>query len=1165
MPRKNQEFVHLHNHTEFSLLDGASRIQDLIKRAKELGMKALAISDHGVMHGAVAFYTAAESLGIKPIIGCEVYVAQRGRLDKETKEDRSPHHLTIFAKDEEGYKNLVRLVSLASLEGFYSKPRIDKEILKKHKEGLVVLSGCLKGEIPSLLLAKNFQKAKDVAGEYRSLFGDDFYLEIMDQGLSDQKTVNQELISLSKDLKIKLVASNDTHYVRKEDARIQDVLLCIQTGRFLDETDRMKLETDEFYLKSADEMLKVFPDIPDAVKNSVEVAEKCNLKLDLGKLHLPNFPVPEGDDPNSYLEKLTFEGINKRYAVKVENGEDGKARYLVPPELADRVKYELMVIEQMGYAPYFLIVQDFIRFARSKKIQVGPGRGSAAGSIVSYSLGITNVDPIKYGLLFERFLNPERITMPDIDIDFCIDRRGEVLDYVSKKYGEDKVAQIVTFGTMGARAVIRDVGRVQRMPLADVDRIAKMVPFGPNISIKNALDTQKDLKGLYDSDEKVKDLLDTAKRLEGLSRHASVHAAGVVISDKQLTDFVPLQRNSDGIVTSQFPMGDLETIGLLKMDFLGLRNLTMIAHAIEIIKQNRGIDLDMNNIPIDDGATYKLLSDGETMGVFQLESRGMRGLIKDLKPNTFEDIIALLALYRPGPLESGMVDDFIKRKHRQIDVKYELPELEPILRETHGVILYQEQVMEIASKIGGFSLGQADVLRRAMGKKKTKEMALQRELFIEGAVKRGVSNNKATTLFNLCSKFAGYGFNKSHSASYAVISYQTAFLKANFPVEFMASLLTSVMGNSDKVSNYISECLRMGIKVLPPCVNESLKIFTVVKDGIRFGLSAVKNIGLAAVDSIIEARADGAFTSLYDFLSRVDLRTVNKRVIESLIKSGAFDSLGLKRAALLRALGKTLETVQNEQAKKSKNQAMLFEIEPLKNNGAAKVDEAEEEIEEFPPEQLLRLEKEMLGLYISDHPLVHIQENLELLAKNKISEISDKREGDAVTIGGLLSGCRRITTRRRELMMVANIEDLTAGISIVVFPRSYEKYAPYLKDDAVIIVKGKVNRDSRTDEFNVIADVIEPLESIKKERALHVEVKKSGDLPLISKLKDILILNRGSESVYIHMNGKTISVGDEYRVTINPGLVDQIEDLVGKGAVRIEFEAVEQEPQTVNF
>ncbi len=1165
MPRKYQEFVHLHNHTEFSLLDGASRIQDLIKRAKELGMSTLAVSDHGVMHGAIAFYTAAKNQGVKPIIGCEVYVARRSRFDKETKEDRSPYHITIIAKDEEGYKNLVKLVSLASLEGFYSKPRIDKEILKKHKKGLVVLSGCLKGEIPSLVLEKNIQKAKEVAGEYKSIFGDDFYIEIMDQGLPAQKAVNPELMNLSKNLKIKLVATNDTHYVKKEDAKIQDVLLCIQTGRYLDEIDRMKLETDEFYLKSASEMLSLFSEIPDVLKNSLEIAEKCDLKLELGKPHLPDFKVPEAEDVNSFLEKLTFEGIKKRYAIKIENENKKDARYLVPPELADRVKYELMVIEQMGYAPYFLIVQDFINFARSKKIQVGPGRGSAAGSIVSYALGITNVDPLKYGLLFERFLNPERITLPDIDIDFCIERRSEVIDYVSREYGDDKVAQIVTFGTMGARAVIRDVGRVQRMPLADVDRIAKMVPFGPDITIDKALETQKDLKTLYEADEKVKELLDTAKRLEGMARHASIHAAGVVISDKPLTDFVPLQRTSDDSIITQYPMGDLETMGLLKMDFLGLRNLTMIAHAIDIIKQKRGIDFEMDTLPLDDPKTYTLLSKGETMGVFQLESRGMRGLIKDLKPNTFEDIIALLALYRPGPLESGMVDDFIKRKHRLIDVKYELPELEPILHETHGVILYQEQVMEIASKIAGFSLGQADVLRRAMGKKKTKEMALQRELFIEGAVKKGASHNKATTLFNLCSKFAGYGFNKSHSASYAVISYQTAFLKANFPVEFMASLLTSVMGNSDKVSNYISECLRMGIRVLPPDVNESLKIFTAVKDGIRFGLSAVKNIGLAAVDSIIAGRADGPFTSLYDFLKRVDLRTVNKRVIESLIKSGAFDSLGVKRAQLLNILASTLERVSAEEAKKSKNQTALFEIEPFKNNGTREVKEEYEEIEEFPPEQLLRMEKEMLGLYISDHPLIHIKDNLDLLVNTKIADIGDKREGDPVAIGGLLSGCRRITTRKRQLMMVTNIEDLTGSISVVVFPRSYEQYAPYLKDDTVIIVKGKVNRDSRTDEYNVIADVIEPLESIKKERALHIDVKKAGDLAFMSKLKEILILNRGKESVYLHMNGKIISVGNEYRVTINPGLVDQIEDLVGKGAVRIEFEAVEEEPQVVSF
>ncbi|NQT29142.1 MAG: DNA polymerase III subunit alpha [Candidatus Saganbacteria bacterium] len=1154
MPHRDK-FIHLHCHCEFSLLDGAARIPDLVRAAKEKGMHSLALTDHGNMYAAISFYKAAKEAGIKPILGCEMYVAPRTRFDKETKEDRSPHHLTVLAKNLQGYRNLLNLVSLASIEGFYSKPRVDRELLEKYKEGLIVLSGCPKGEVPSFIVAGREDEAKKTASWYKKVFADDYYIEIQDLGLAEYTKFNPRLVALAKELAIPLVATNDVHYIRKEDSYAQDVLLCVQTGSFLDDEKRMRLQTNEFYLKTAEEMKALFPDIPEAIKNSIEIADKCNLEIELGKLHLPHFPVPEGETPDTYLENLVWEGVKRKYGT------------LLPPELIDRVKYELYTIEKMGYAPYFLIVQDFINYAKSSDIQVGPGRGSAAGSIVSYTLGITNVDPLKYGLIFERFLNIERISMPDIDVDFCIERRNEVIEYVSKKYGQDHVAQIVTFGTMAARGAIRDVGRVQRVPLAQVDKVAKMVPFAPDMTIEKALSTVKELRLLYEKDEKIKNLLETAKKLEGLSRHASVHAAGVVISKNPLTEHVPLQKIDKNVIVTQYPMGDLEKIGLLKMDFLGLRNLTMIAHAISIIRKVHGVEIDLNAIPFDDLKTYGLLSSGETMGIFQLESRGMRGLIKDLRPSTFEEIIALLALYRPGPLESGMVEDYVKRKLRQIPVKYMLPELQPILRETHGVILYQEQVMEIASKIAGFSMGQADLLRRAMGKKKTKEMQQQKEFFIEGAVKRGVSRHKATELFNLCAKFAGYGFNKSHSTAYGVISYQTAYLKANYPVAFMAALLTSVTGNTDKVTSYMNECRRLKIKILPPDVNESYRNFTVVAEGIRFGLSAVKNVGVAAIDSIINVKKEGGpFKSLADFCERIDSRAVNKKVIESLIKAGAFDSLGSGRAYMLGILSKTMSRAATAQKEKASGQGILFEVQSAEHRTQTG-DGNETEIEEFPPEQLLRMEKELLGLYISSHPLEYVKDSLEGQTNNKIADVPDMREGEIVKIGGLLSECRRITTKKGDMMMVATIEDMSGNIGLVVFPRTYAKCSALLNNDEVIVVRGKVNRDIRSDDYNIVAESIEPMEELEKVRSLHIELVGIKENGILSRLKETLLFFKGKDPVVIRMEGKRVALGKSFHVDINPELVATLEGLLGSGAVNIEFRAVkkERELKEVNF
>ncbi|MBU0630275.1 MAG: DNA polymerase III subunit alpha [Candidatus Margulisbacteria bacterium] len=1152
-----KKFVHLHNHTEYSLLDGACRIADLLAKAKEYGQSAIAVTDHGNMYAAIEFYLAAKELGIKPIIGCELYVAPRTRFDKETKEDRSPFHLTALAKNEAGYKKLIKMVSLASIEGFYSRPRIDKELLKQYAGDLVLMSGCAGGEIARLIRAGHYDEAKKAALWYKELAGEDFYLEIMELGLPELAALNPELIRLSKETGIKLVATNDVHCVNKEDVYYQDILLCIQTNAFHADANRFKMETREFYYKSPDEMIELFKETPEAIRSTVEIAEKCNLEIEIGKLHLPDFSVPEGDTPDTFMEKLVWEGVKKRYHETLSP--EGKV--LLPPEIIDRVKYELYVIEKMGYAAYFLIVQDFINWAKSNGIEVGPGRGSAAGSIVSYALGITNIDPLKYGLIFERFLNDERISMPDIDVDFCFERRGEVIEYVAKKYGSDHVAQIVTFGTMAARGAIRDVGRVLQVPLPEVDKIAKLVPFGPEVDLKGALESVKDLRALYDGDAKIKQLLDTAMKIEGMARHASVHAAGVVISQKPVSEYAPLQKLDENVIVTQYTMTDLEKIGLLKMDFLGLRNLTMIAYVRDLLKLTQGIEIDPNTVPLDDEKTYRRLAEGDTMGIFQLESQGMRTLIKSLNPTTFEEIIALLALYRPGPLESGMVDDFVKRKHGKIPIHYDLPQLQPILRETYGVILYQEQVMEIASKIGGFTMGQADILRAAMGKKKVKEMARQKEFFIDGAVKKGISKAKATALFDLCAKFAGYGFNKSHSTSYAFISYQTAYLKANYPVEFMAALLTSIIGNTDKTRLYMAEAKKMGIKILQPDVNESEKNYTVTKQGVRFGIGAIKNVGIAAIDSILAARkSDGPFTSIEDFLRRIDSRAVNKKVIESLIKCGAFDSLGLGRAYLIANLSRIMGDVNAQQKELASGQEMLFggggEMPKFSRptSGPAAVD-----VPEYSPEELLRLEKDFLGLYISSHPLDHVRDALEGMASVQVIDIQDMKEEQVVTIAGMLTNSRKVVTKRGDNMLIAAIEDLSGLVGLVVFPKVYEKAAPFLLDDEVVVIKGKTNRDSRTEELNVVAESVEPLKGFEKTRTLFIELVDFSNQQVLTQLRSLLGRYPGGDPVIIKMDGQSVELGPEFRVAIDPTVVEELEKLLGSGSVDVKMSVRKRE------
>lgn len=1139
------------------MLDGACRIADLLAKAKEYGQSAIAVTDHGNMYAAIEFYLAAKELGIKPIIGCELYVAPRTRFDKETKEDRSPFHLTALAKNEAGYKKLIKMVSLASIEGFYSRPRIDKELLKQYAGDLVLMSGCAGGEIARLIRAGHYDEAKKAALWYKELAGEDFYLEIMELGLPELAALNPELIRLSKETGIKLVATNDVHCVNKEDVYYQDILLCIQTNAFHADANRFKMETREFYYKSPDEMIELFKETPEAIRSTVEIAEKCNLEIEIGKLHLPDFSVPEGDTPDTFMEKLVWEGVKKRYHETLSP--EGKV--LLPPEIIDRVKYELYVIEKMGYAAYFLIVQDFINWAKSNGIEVGPGRGSAAGSIVSYALGITNIDPLKYGLIFERFLNDERISMPDIDVDFCFERRGEVIEYVAKKYGSDHVAQIVTFGTMAARGAIRDVGRVLQVPLPEVDKIAKLVPFGPEVDLKGALESVKDLRALYDGDAKIKQLLDTAMKIEGMARHASVHAAGVVISQKPVSEYAPLQKLDENVIVTQYTMTDLEKIGLLKMDFLGLRNLTMIAYVRDLLKLTQGIEIDPNTVPLDDEKTYRRLAEGDTMGIFQLESQGMRTLIKSLNPTTFEEIIALLALYRPGPLESGMVDDFVKRKHGKIPIHYDLPQLQPILRETYGVILYQEQVMEIASKIGGFTMGQADILRAAMGKKKVKEMARQKEFFIDGAVKKGISKAKATALFDLCAKFAGYGFNKSHSTSYAFISYQTAYLKANYPVEFMAALLTSIIGNTDKTRLYMAEAKKMGIKILQPDVNESEKNYTVTKQGVRFGIGAIKNVGIAAIDSILAARkSDGPFTSIEDFLRRIDSRAVNKKVIESLIKCGAFDSLGLGRAYLIANLSRIMGDVNAQQKELASGQEMLFggggEMPKFSRptSGPAAVD-----VPEYSPEELLRLEKDFLGLYISSHPLDHVRDALEGMASVQVIDIQDMKEEQVVTIAGMLTNSRKVVTKRGDNMLIAAIEDLSGLVGLVVFPKVYEKAAPFLLDDEVVVIKGKTNRDSRTEELNVVAESVEPLKGFEKTRTLFIELVDFSNQQVLTQLRSLLGRYPGGDPVIIKMDGQSVELGPEFRVAIDPTVVEELEKLLGSGSVDVKMSVRKRE------
>jgi len=1127
------DFVHLHIHTQYSLLDGACHLDRLVDKAVKFKLPALAITDHGNLYGAIKFYSLCMEKGVKPIIGCEMYLAPDSRFNREYRNlAESNYHIVLLAKDEEGYKNLIKLASAAHMEGFYYKPRIDKELLSQYSRGLIGLSACLKGEIASSIVKGDVNKAYKYADEYINIFGNgNFYLEMMDNGLKEQKIVNRNLIKISKDLNIPLVATNDVHYLGKDEAFAHEVLLSIQTQTTLDDPKRFRFGSDTFYFRSPDEMRSIFNEVPDAIKNTLDVMQKCNLIFDFSKVYLPKFPLPPGVLEDEYLKELCYENIKKRYPS-------------ASGDVYERLDYELRIIKKTGFSSYFLIIWDLIKYAKDNGIPVGPGRGSAAGSIVSYILNITDIDPLRYNLIFERFLNPERISMPDIDMDFCYEKRPLVLEYVAGRYGRDSVAQIITFGTMQARAVIRDVGRVLGFSYSDVDKIAKMVPVsagGHHIDLKEALRINPDLKGVYNSDSNIKRLIDVAMQLEGLSRHASTHAAGVVISDRPLAERIPLVRGTDGETITGFDMESVEKTGLLKMDFLGLKTLTVIDEAVKIIKRTRGLDIKIDGIPLGDKKTFELLKRGDTVGVFQLESRGMRDLLKKIVPEKFEDLIAVLALYRPGPLGSGMVDDYIDRKHGKKPVRYVHPKLESVLKETYGIILYQEQTMQIVSALAGFSLSQADLLRKAIGKKIPEIMQEQRSIFVDGCRKNNIPVKIADGIFDLIEYFSGYGFNKSHSTAYAMISYRTAYLKANFSVEFMAALLTSERNNTDKVVEYVNEAHMMGMKVLPPDINESFTNFTVTADSnIRFGLMAIKNVGRAALESIIQVRKERKFADFFDFAERVDSRTVNKKVIESLIKSGAMDSLGLKRAQMIVMLDKVLDK-SSRKSKTSSNQLLLFESKPKK--------EEVPDIEEWPMSEILTFEKKLLGMYVSSHPLEVYSKLMRLLNIDSISSLYENEFSRNVTVFGVIEKIKLTTTRKKnERMAIIKVGDKASSIEAFVFPRVYETSAVYLSESKVIMLKGALQTKDRVPK--IIANEIIPADNIfAKAKELNISVSKGA--VNISRLKDIFTRNKGPIPVYFALKnsrfkGVKIKTAHDFSLTINDSLLNDIASVVGQ-------------------
>ena len=1150
-------FVHLHLHTEFSLLDGACRIAKLVERVKELGQEAVAITDHGCMYGVIDFYKACKAAGIKPIIGCEVYVAPRGRtrFQKVHEFDSAFTHLVLLCRNQEGYRNLSYLVSQAYLEGFYIKPRIDWDLLREHAGGLIACSACLAGELPRLLMAGEYEKAKETALEVRELFGEDgYYLELQDHGIPAQKQVNAGLLRLHQETGIPLIATNDAHYLRREDAQMQDVLMCIQMGKTLDDPGRMRFETREFYIKSEEEMAALFPDCPEAIENTARIAQLCSVDFEFGKYHLPHFQLPEGwTDGEAYFRHLCLEGFARRYPDQ-------------PEDHRKQLEYEMDMIRKMGFVDYFLIVSDFIAFAKNSGIPVGPGRGSAAGSMVSYCLNITDLDPMKYSLYFERFLNPERVSMPDIDIDFCIRRRQEVIDYVNRKYGSDHVAQIVTFGTMAARASVRDVGRVMGLPYGDVDAVAKQIPSGPgnlHITLAEALKLSKQLKDSYDSNPQIKQLIDTAMAIEGMPRNTSTHAAGVVITSRPVSDYVPLAKNDDLVVT-QYIMTTLEELGLLKMDFLGLRNLTVLDDAAKLVRRSHP-DFDPKKIPDDDPAVFQMLSDGKTSGVFQMESAGMTGVCVGLKPQNIEDITAIIALYRPGPMDS--IPRFIANKHNPAQITYKHPSLEPILANTYGCIVYQEQVIQIFQQLAGYSLGQADMVRRAMSKKKQKDIQRERAAFVHGdpdrnitgCVANGIPEAVAESIYDEINDFANYAFNKAHAACYAVVAYQTAWFKCHHPREYMAALLTSVLDSTEKVAEYIAECRDMGIPLLPPDVNQSGADFTVVDEGIRFGLVALKGVGRAFINGLLAERDKaGPFTDFMDFCDRMFDQDLNRRVVESLIKSGAFDRMGYKRAQLMGAYGQVLDGIAAARKRNVEGQLDLFGPGDGGGEESAPLPALHlPDVEEYPLQQLMTMEKETTGLYLSGHPMDQYRELVRRHGAVTIGSIladfdredgpREYRDGQQVTVAGIISTYRTRTTKNNTLMAYVNLEDDTAAMELLCFSRVLGESGGYIRENSPILAEGKISvRDEK--EPQLMVDAIRPLGDLgqpegREPEKLWLRLPSRED-PRMRKIRLALSFFPGKNQAILYFADCKKRVGTYCQ--IHPALVADLKERLGE-------------------
>ena len=1152
-------FTHLHVHTEYSLLDGSNKINEYVSRVKELGMKSAAITDHGVMFGCIDFYKAAKAAGIKPILGCEVYVAPGSRFDKEKgKEEDRYYHLVLLAETQEGYQNLIKIVSYGFVDGFYYKPRVDMELLEQYHEGIIALSACLAGEVARNLARGFYEEGKEAALRYEKIFGKgNFFLELQDHGIPEQRQVNHELIRMSRETGIELVATNDVHYTYSSDAEAHDILLCVQTGKSLKDENRMRYEGGQYYVKSEEEMRRLFPYAPEAIENTGKIAERCNVEIEFGVTKLPKFDVPDGYTAWEYLNKLCFEGLDKRYTDNKE-------------ELKKRLNYELGVIKDMGYVDYFLIVWDFIRYAREHGIMVGPGRGSAAGSLVSYTLGITKLDPIKYDLLFERFLNPERVSMPDIDVDFWFERRQEVIDYVVEKYGKDQVVQIVTFGTMAARGVIKDVGRVMDVPYVQCDTIAKMIPQELNITIDKAMKANPELKKIYETDETVRKLIDMSRRLEGLPRHTSMHAAGVVISQKPVMEYVPLSRGSDGSLVTQFTMTTLEELGLLKMDFLGLRTLTVIQNAEKLVRRDKGIELDMDKIDYEDKKVYGMLGAGKTEGVFQLESTGMKNFMKELKPGNLEDIIAGLSLYRPGPMD--FIPQYIKGKNNPDEIHYDCPELEPILKATYGCIVYQEQVMQIVRSLGGYTLGRSDLVRRAMSKKKASVMEKERQNFVygneeegvPGCIQRGISEKTANKIYDDMIDFAKYAFNKSHAAAYAVVSYQTAFLKYYYPVEYMAALMTSVIHNPSKVAEYILSSRKMQIEILPPDINFGESEFSADHGAIRYGLSAIKSLGAPMIRAIVEERNEnGKYQSLRDFIERMSGRELNKRAIENLIKAGALDQVAGNRRQKLMVYAEIVDAVNQEKKNAMTGQMSLFDLISDEEKEAYEIQMPK--VEEYSKEELLSFEKEVLGVYISGHPLEEYEERWRknITARTVDFQIDEELgtskagDGEIAVIGGIITNKTVKYTRNNKVMAFLTIEDLVGTVEVVVFPNDYEKNVQKMEEDSKVFIRGKVQGDADK-ASKLICEKIYSFDDVPKELWVQFETKEDY-LTEENEFLKLLSGSRGTDRVIIYVRTpKSIKyLGIEKSVKINEILLGKLYEKYGMDNVKVVEKSIE--------